>query len=137
VKYAWIHQHRDSFPVALMCQVLRVSKSGYYDSIERQPGPRAVRHARIQTAVRQVHAASHGIYGSGKIANALLAEADVVFIMGSRTGQICYSDWTLPRPGATVGRCRFPPATSATCGRRCWIGRAILTLIHSIWSAIC
>jgi len=43
-----------------------------------------------------------GLYGSGKIANALLAEADLVFIMGSRTGQICYSDWTLPRPGTTV-----------------------------------
>jgi putative transposase len=71
VKYAWIHQHRDSLPVALMCQVLRVSKSGYYDSIERQPGPRAVRHARIQTAVRQVHAESHGIYGSHKIAQTL------------------------------------------------------------------
>jgi putative transposase len=71
VKYAWIHEHRDSFPVALMCQLLDVSKSGYYVSIERPPSPRAVRHARIQAAVRQVHAESHGIYGSHKIAQTL------------------------------------------------------------------
>jgi putative transposase len=54
-----------------MCQMLGVSKSGYYDSIERQSSPRAVRHARIQAAVRQVHAESHGIYGSHKITQTL------------------------------------------------------------------
>jgi putative transposase len=68
VKYAWIREHRDSYPVALMCEVLEVSKSGYYDSLDRQPSERARRHARIQAAVREVHARSRGIYGSYKIA---------------------------------------------------------------------
>lgn len=71
MKYAWIHQHRDSFAIALMCDVLAVSKSGYYASIDRAPSPRAQRRQRIDVAVRQVHAASHGIYGSGKIAKEL------------------------------------------------------------------
>ncbi|MBL8700116.1 MAG: acetolactate synthase catalytic subunit [Alphaproteobacteria bacterium] len=43
-----------------------------------------------------------GLYGRGKIPNALMAEADVVFIMGSRTGQLVFSDWALVQPGATV-----------------------------------
>jgi putative transposase len=68
VKYAWITDHRDSFSVAVMCDVLGVSTSGYYESLER---PRAERHERIQQAVGQVHAESHGIYGSQKIADAL------------------------------------------------------------------
>lgn len=68
MKYAWIGEHCDSYPVALMCEVLEVSKSGYYDSLDRQPSERARRHARIQAAVREVHAQSHGIYGSYKIA---------------------------------------------------------------------
>jgi putative transposase len=67
VKYAWIQQHRDSFPISLMCQVLQVSTSGYYDALERPPSPRAERHARIVQAVQQVHATSHGIYGSRKV----------------------------------------------------------------------
>lgn len=45
MKHAWIHQHRDSFPVALLCEVLDVSKSGYYASIDREPSERAKRQA--------------------------------------------------------------------------------------------
>jgi putative transposase len=51
--------------------VLEVSTSGYYESLTRQPGPRAERHQRIQQAVQQVHAESHGTYGSIKIAKVL------------------------------------------------------------------
>ena len=68
MKYAWITQHRGSFPVAVMCVVLNVSPSGYYDSIDRPPSARAERHERIQQAVQQAHAESHGIYGSYKVA---------------------------------------------------------------------
>lgn len=68
MKYAWIADHRDSFPVAVMCDVLNVSASGYYDSLDRQPSARTERHQRIQQAVAQVHGESHGIYGSHKIA---------------------------------------------------------------------
>jgi putative transposase len=77
VKYAWISEHRDSFPVALMCQALDVSTSGYYESLEREPSPRQVRHARVQQVVLQVHAESHGIYGSRKIAERLAQRPDL------------------------------------------------------------
>jgi putative transposase len=77
VKYAWIHDHRDSFPIVAMCDVLRVSTSGYYDSQMREPGPRAQRHQRIKQAVWQVHAESHGIYGSAKIADVLEKRDDL------------------------------------------------------------
>lgn len=43
-----------------------------------------------------------GLYGRGKIANEMLREADVALILGSRTGQICYSNWTLPGPNTKV-----------------------------------
>ena len=77
MKYAWIHQHRDSFSVALMCDVFDVSKSGYYVSIDRPPSPRASRHERIKAAVAQVHAQSQGIYGSPKIAQSLAQRDDL------------------------------------------------------------
>jgi putative transposase len=69
VKYAWIQEHRDSYPVAAMREVLRVSPSGYYDSLGREPSKRAQRHERIKQSVQQVHAESHCIYGSAKIAD--------------------------------------------------------------------
>ena len=71
MKYAWIRQHRDSFPIVVACEVLEVSTSGYYASLDRPPSPRAQRTARIRQAVRDVHAQSHGIYGSVKITKAL------------------------------------------------------------------
>jgi len=77
VKYAWIREHRDSFPISVMCEVLKVSTSGYYDALERPPSPRAQRHARIQDAVRQVYAESHCNYGSYKIADQLQKRDDL------------------------------------------------------------
>jgi putative transposase len=77
VKYAWIADHRDSFPVAVMCDVLNVSCSGYYDSLDRQPSARAERHERLKQAVQQVHAESHGIYGSHKIAEVMQQREDL------------------------------------------------------------
>lgn len=77
MKYAWIKQHRDSYPIVSMCQVLEVSASGYYDWQDRAPSPRAVRQAQIQAAVVQVHAASHGNYGSHKVARELKQRDDL------------------------------------------------------------
>jgi putative transposase len=77
VKYAWIREHCDSFPVTAMCDALDVSTSGYYDSIDRPPSARADRHARIQQAVQQVHADSHGIYGSYKVADVIHKRDDL------------------------------------------------------------
>src|SRR5260221_8579049 len=54
-----------------MCDVLSVSRSGYYASIDREPSPRAQRQPRIHDSVRQAHVESNGIYGSYKIAKML------------------------------------------------------------------
>lgn len=71
MKYAWIREHRDSYPVAAMCGVLAVSKSGFYRSLSAKPGPRAVRTRRIHDAVKLVFEQSHQIYGSEKITRKL------------------------------------------------------------------
>lgn len=51
-----------------------------------------------------------GRYGRGRISNTLFAEADVVFVLGSRTGQLCYSDWTLPKAGTKLIHLDIDPA---------------------------
>ena len=43
-----------------------------------------------------------GRYGRGRVANEILGEADVALIVGSRNGQICTSDWSLPKPGTRI-----------------------------------
>ena len=71
MKYAWIEEHRDSFPITRMCRTLRVSKSGFYRWRSAKPSARALRSQRIRKAVKQVHEESNGIYGSYKIAERL------------------------------------------------------------------
>lgn len=77
MKYAWITEHCDSFPVALMCQLLGVSRSGYYASVDRPVSPRAERTQKIYQSVRQVFDENHAIYGSAKIAQALAEREDL------------------------------------------------------------
>lgn len=71
MKYAWIEEHKDSFPVNMMCRVLGANKSAYYAWKKRTPGPRAQRSQRIRESVKQVHEESNQIYGSYKIADEL------------------------------------------------------------------
>ena len=71
MKYAWIQDNRDCFPVVAMCQAFQVSKSGYYKSLNAEPSPRTLRAERIRTSVKQVYEESDQIYGSYKIAKQL------------------------------------------------------------------
>lgn len=43
-----------------------------------------------------------GKQGRGRIANQVVAESDVAFIMGSRTDQPPYMSWTLPKQGTKI-----------------------------------
>ena len=65
------------YPITLMCEVLKVSTSGYYDAVDRAPSPRAMRQARIRQDVQQVYQEHHGIYGSWKIAE-VMAKRDAL-----------------------------------------------------------
>lgn len=77
MKYAWIKQHRDSFPVNRMCRVLQVSTSGFYKWLHATPSPRAQRTAAIRRSVQQVYEQFKGIYGSYKIAEQLRSDDQV------------------------------------------------------------
>jgi putative transposase len=55
------------FPVQVCCRVLAVSQSGFYAWRSRAPSARAIRHAWLTDAIRQVHAASRQTYGSRRV----------------------------------------------------------------------
>jgi transposase InsO family protein len=65
--YRFIAAERASFPVALMCQVLGVSRSGFYDWATRPPSRRAVDDRSLFERIRQIHRDSGGVYGAPRI----------------------------------------------------------------------
>jgi transposase InsO family protein len=66
VKYAFIERQSGSFPVQLLCRVLKVSKSGFYDWRGRAPSLRCARNAALVTQIRAVHAEHRQAYGAVK-----------------------------------------------------------------------
>jgi transposase InsO family protein len=59
--------------VALMCDVLEVSRAGYYAWLARPEGPRAARMAALSERVAEAHRESRGTYGAPRVYRALLA----------------------------------------------------------------
>jgi putative transposase len=53
--------------VEVMCHVLEVSRSGYYDWLDRPAGPRQERRDRIVERIRQVHQDNRQVYGSPRV----------------------------------------------------------------------
>jgi putative transposase len=73
VKFAFIRDHKAEFPVEVLCEVLEVSRGGYYAWTRRPPSPAALRRDRLVAEIRQAHTASRGAYGSPRVYRALKA----------------------------------------------------------------
>lgn len=73
-KYAFIKQHRTAFPVLLMCRVLEVSRSGFYDWLVRKPSERQQNQVLQEVAVRAAHQKTRQTYGARRLHTELLSE---------------------------------------------------------------
>ena len=67
-----IHDHLEQFEVALMCELLEVSRQGYYDWIDRPVSPLSLRRDETVAALRLAHVESHCRYGSPNLHRDLL-----------------------------------------------------------------
>ena len=67
MSFRFIEDHRDSYPVRLMCAVLEVSPAGYYAWRDRPASERTKSGAALLDAIREIHHDSHGRYGSPRV----------------------------------------------------------------------
>lgn len=59
--------HQATFPIAVMAEVLQVSRSGFYAWRDRPPSVRSQRDTELVEAIRTSHVASGGSYGALRI----------------------------------------------------------------------
>jgi len=65
-------KYKNTYSVSRMCQVLGVSRSGYYDWHKAPASQRAVENRELLAQVKEIHASSKQRYGSPKILIELL-----------------------------------------------------------------
>jgi putative transposase len=66
VKYAFIRAHAKRFRVARLCGALRVSRSGYYEWLDRPESRHASEDRRLLKSIRALHEQSREAYGAYK-----------------------------------------------------------------------
>jgi putative transposase len=70
-RYRFIQQRRGQYALRGMCQVLDVSRSGYYAWLKRPLSRRGREDGVLLGAISDVHRRSHGTYGSPRVQQAV------------------------------------------------------------------
>jgi putative transposase len=71
LKFAFAHDHRDTWPVSVLCRALGVTAAGYYAHRNRPPSARATRRETLAAEVRATVAQARRVYGSPRVTRAL------------------------------------------------------------------
>ena len=73
-RYRFIREHTDTESVTKMCQVLKVSRSGYYQWIKYPNSQRKIEDRDLKQKIMQIYSNSRKTYGSPRIYQQLLRE---------------------------------------------------------------
>jgi putative transposase len=65
--FEFVEANQADFPIAVVCRVLGVSKSGYYDWRRRPPSARRLADEVLTERIRGIHGQSRQIYGYRRV----------------------------------------------------------------------
>jgi putative transposase len=72
-RFRFIDAEKTNHPVAMMCRLLNVSSSGFYDWLGRGPSAREVSNLALTETIRAIHKDSNDVYGSPRVHAELVA----------------------------------------------------------------
>jgi putative transposase len=87
MRYRFIQQNRSSFPVMKMCQVQKVSQSGYYQWRTNPLSVRKVKNERLRRRIRELYAEHKGMAGSPMTTADLRAEPEFSKVSKNRVAR--------------------------------------------------
>ena len=67
MKYRFINDHRQDYPVATMCRILGANRAGFYAWLHEPLSDRAREDQRLLALIRDSHTASGRVYGSRRV----------------------------------------------------------------------
>lgn len=71
MRFTFIQEKKDEYPIDLMCRILGVSRSGYYAWRNRPPSQREMANQKLVQKMREIHKSSHFTYGIRRMYHAL------------------------------------------------------------------
>ena len=78
MRYAFVARERTLYPLRMLCRLLAVSVSGFYDYLRRKNRPNLDPDAAIREDLHTIHAGSRRTYGRPRLVKALRACAHAV-----------------------------------------------------------
>jgi transposase InsO family protein len=78
VKFAFIKEHLSGYLLPVVCEVLEVSRAGYYAWRKRAESARARRRKELAVKVKAVHEENRCVYGSPRVHRTLVAAGEKV-----------------------------------------------------------
>ena len=87
MRYRFVQENRSSFPVMKMCQVLKVSQSGYYRWRKNPLSVRKVRNEQLRRRIRELYAEHKGMAGSPMITADLRADPEFSKVSKNRVAR--------------------------------------------------
>ncbi|MCK4378375.1 MAG: IS3 family transposase, partial [Deltaproteobacteria bacterium] len=74
MRYQFIDTAKEAYPVALLCEVMLVNRSGYYAWRKHGKSKRQKENEILASRIQEIHQTSKGAYGSRRMAAELEAE---------------------------------------------------------------
>jgi len=74
VRFVFIEAEKAQYPIGVLCDVLQVSRSGFYAWRRRGPSARATADERLAVEIAAVHKRTSGRYGSPRVHRELRAK---------------------------------------------------------------
>ena len=106
MKFDFVVTHRGTWPVLLICDMLGVSRSGFYAWCDRAESARAQTDAALVVAMRASFELSDRTYGARRILRDLHAEGDTVGLHHVQRLMRLHALRARPRPSRAAGRYR-------------------------------
>jgi putative transposase len=75
--FSFIAAEKTNYPVAVMCRVFGVNRTGFHNWQRRPPSDRALADAWLTERIEQIHDSSRGVYGVPRIHAELRIEHDI------------------------------------------------------------
>ena len=105
MKFAFIEEHLTEYPTAIACEVLEVSRSGYYAWRQRPDSNRAKRREELALQIQRVHDENRRVYGSPRIFKELK-------LQGQRVSENTVADIMKERNIRAKTKRKFVPRTT-------------------------